>query len=97
MNGTVQSLDICEFFDKNPRFGPSIIQPDSGRKDLKAWQKALQPTMRCLTRPRYMKTCLPEFMQQDGKDAFVNKHPVKLEKVRRRSPHKKLLYLATQL
>jgi glutaredoxin 2 len=74
-------LDICEYFDKNPRFGPSIIKPDSGRKDIKAWQKALQPTMRCLTRPRYMKTVLPEFMQQDGKDAFVNKHPVKLEKV----------------
>lgn len=32
--------------------------------------------MRCLTRPRYMKTCLPEFMQRDGKDAFVKKHPL---------------------
>jgi hypothetical protein len=30
-----------------------------------------------------MKSCLPEFMQRDGKDAFVKKHPLPpYEKVR---------------
>lgn len=72
-----ESLDICAYFDTNEeRFGPSVIKPASDRKDIKAWQKGLQTTMRCLTRPRYMKTCLPEFMQQDGKDAFVKNHQI---------------------
>lgn len=70
-----ESLDIVAYFESNQdRFGPSVIKPASDRKDIKAWQKKLQTTMRCLTRPRYMKTCLPEFMQQDGKDAFVKNH-----------------------
>mmetsp|Transcript_50522 Transcript_50522/g.68730 ORF Transcript_50522/g.68730 Transcript_50522/m.68730 type:complete len:273 (-) Transcript_50522:268-1086(-) len=70
-----ESLDIIKYFDESDRFGPTnVIKPASGRTDLKAWQKGLQTTLRTLTRPRYMKTCLPEFMQQDGKDAFVKNH-----------------------
>ena len=71
-----ESLDICAYFDESDRFGPSILLPATGRKDLKAWQKGLQTTLRCLTRPRYMQTCLPEFMMRDGKDAFVKNHPI---------------------
>jgi glutaredoxin 2 len=76
-SGTVmaESLDICDFFDKDEKYGPTaLIAPATGRTDIKAWQKGLQTTMRMLTRPRYMTTCLPEFMQKDGKDAFVKNH-----------------------
>ena len=86
----------------------NAIKPATDRKDIKAWQKGLQTTLRMLTRPRcvgndgcpvlcaeddpkkahgashgvaahpgacrYMETALPEFMQQDGKDAFVKNH-----------------------
>merc|ERR1711871_633832 len=70
-----ESLDIVKYFDENDRFGPTnAIKPATDRTDLKAWQKGLQTTLRMLTRPRYMKTALPEFMQQDGKDAFVKNH-----------------------
>lgn len=70
-----ESLDICAYFDDDKRFGPpGIVAPATGRTDIKTWQKGLQTTMRMLTRPRYMTTCLPEFMQKDGKDAFVKNH-----------------------
>mmetsp|Transcript_44672 Transcript_44672/g.100855 ORF Transcript_44672/g.100855 Transcript_44672/m.100855 type:complete len:281 (-) Transcript_44672:393-1235(-) len=72
-----ESLDIIAYFDEKERFGPvGLFKPASGRKDLKAWQKGLQETLRCLTRPRYMQTALPEFMQQDGKDYFVKGHQI---------------------
>lgn len=70
-----ESLDICKYFDESDRFGPTnTILPATDRTDIKAWQKGLQTTLRMLTRPRYMVTALPEFMQQDGKDFFVKGH-----------------------
>jgi len=62
-----ESLDICSFFENNPRFGPQIIAPFTGRSDLKQWQLRMTDPMRTLIRPRYMLSYLPEFMQQDAK------------------------------
>jgi len=50
------------------------IAPASDRTDLKAWQKTVQTPLRKLQRPRYVRVLLPEFMQKDGRDAFVNNH-----------------------
>jgi len=65
----MESLDIIAKVDTD-----GFIKPASGRTDLKAWQKSVQTAMRKLQRPRYVKVPLPEFMQKDGRDAFVNNH-----------------------
>ena len=65
----MESLDIIAKFDKEGTFKPA-----SGRTDRKAWQKSVQTLMRKLQRPRYVMVPLPEFMQKDGRDAFVNNH-----------------------
>jgi glutaredoxin 2 len=65
----MESLDIIAKLDKDNTFAPA-----SGRTDLKAWQKSVQTIMRKLQRPRYVKVPLPEFMQKDGRDAFVKNH-----------------------
>merc|ERR1719199_477595 len=65
----MESLDIIAKMDKDNFFAPS-----SGRTDLKAWQKSVQTLLRKLQRPRYVMVPLPEFMQKDGRDAFVNNH-----------------------
>ena len=65
----MESLDIIAKVDTAGKFKPA-----SGRTDLKAWQKSVQTIMRKLQRPRYVKVPLPEFMQKDGRDAFVKNH-----------------------
>eukprot|EP00457_Paulinella_chromatophora_P010878 gb/GEZN01010997.1/.p1 GENE.gb/GEZN01010997.1/~~gb/GEZN01010997.1/.p1 ORF type:complete len:337 (+),score=46.41 gb/GEZN01010997.1/:26-1036(+) len=70
-----ESLDIIALVDKDPRFGkPGFFKPMSDRPDWKAWQKATQNLNRKLQRPRYVKAMLPEFAQQDSRDAFVKNH-----------------------
>jgi len=64
-----ESLDIIDKIDVN-----RMLKPASGRTDLKKWQKSVQTIMRKLQRPRYVKVPLPEFMQRDGRDAFVRNH-----------------------
>mmetsp|Transcript_30257 Transcript_30257/g.55889 ORF Transcript_30257/g.55889 Transcript_30257/m.55889 type:complete len:302 (-) Transcript_30257:303-1208(-) len=71
-----ESLDIITKIDTDERFGtPNQIQPASGRKDVKAWQKSVQILLRTLQRPRYVATgLLPEFQQIDGRHAFIQNH-----------------------
>jgi len=64
-----ESLDIIAKVDVENK-----IAPASDRTDLKAWQKTVQTPLRKLQRPRYVRVLLPEFMQKDGRDAFVNNH-----------------------
>jgi len=64
-----ESLEIIAKFDTEGK-----IAPNSGRTDLKAWQKSVQTLMRKLQRPRYVMVPLPEFMQKSGRDAFVANH-----------------------
>eukprot|EP01041_Mallomonas_annulata_P013267 gene13267-28095_t len=72
-----ESLDIIAKVDSDPKYGPiGHFKPLSGRADIKNWQSASAETNRILQRPRYMMTILPEFMQKEGKEAFVKKHPV---------------------
>ena len=65
----MESLDIIEKIDSG-----KVLKPASGRTDLKAWQKSVQTLLRKLQRPRYVMVPLPEFMQKDGRDAFVANH-----------------------
>ena len=65
----MESLDIIEKIDTG-----KVLKPASGRTDLKAWQKSVQTLLRKLQRPRYVMVPLPEFMQKDGRDAFVANH-----------------------
>eukprot|EP00607_Mallomonas_marina_P001603 CAMPEP_0182430962 /NCGR_PEP_ID=MMETSP1167-20130531/45227_1 /TAXON_ID=2988 /ORGANISM="Mallomonas Sp, Strain CCMP3275" /LENGTH=250 /DNA_ID=CAMNT_0024616739 /DNA_START=1 /DNA_END=753 /DNA_ORIENTATION=- len=70
-----ESFEIVIKVDSDPKYGPTgLFKPLSSRTDIKAWQKSVATPNRILNRPRYMKTALPEFMQQDGKDAFVRNH-----------------------
>ena len=72
-----ESLDIIAKVDSDPTFGPTnYFKPLSPRKDISAWEKKVKPINGMLTRPRYMMVVMPEFSQQDGKDAFVKNHPV---------------------
>lgn len=72
-----ESLDIIAKIDSDLAYGqPGMFKPMSGRADIKNWQNAYADANRLLQRPRYMRTVLPEFMQQDSKDAFVKNHPV---------------------
>jgi glutaredoxin 2 len=72
-----ESLDIIEYMDKNPAFGPvNTFKPITGRTDILAWQKKVKDTHSRFSRPRYMMTILPEFQQIDGKNAFINNHPL---------------------
>jgi len=64
-----ESLDIIAKIDPEGTFAPA-----SGRTDLKGWQKGVRDLMRKLQRPRYVMVPLPEFMQKDGRDAFVKNH-----------------------
>lgn len=65
----MESLDIIGKVDTD-----ALFKPATDRTDLKAWQKKVQTVMRKLQRPRYVMVPLPEFMQKDGRDAFVNNH-----------------------
>jgi len=65
----MESLDIIAKIDKEGTFAAA-----SGRTDLKAWQKSVQGLLRKIQRPRYVMVPLPEFMQKDGRDAFVANH-----------------------
>jgi glutaredoxin 2 len=71
-----ESMEIIHLVDGDERFGETgVIKPASDRKDLKAWQKSVQTTLRTLQRPRYVATgLLPEFQQLDGRHAFIKNH-----------------------
>lgn len=72
-----ESLDIIKKVDTDPKYGPiNLFKPLSDRTDIKLWQDKVSNTMRILQRPRYVKSFLPEFLQQDGRDAFVKNHPI---------------------
>lgn len=71
-----ESMDIVHLVDSDERFGPTgIIKPETGRDDLKVWQKSVRDLLRGLQRPRYVATgLLPEFQQLDGRHAFIKNH-----------------------
>lgn len=72
-----ESLDIIKLVDADPAYGEiNVFKPESGRTDLKAWQKTVKETNRIIQRPRYMMAFLPEFASNDAKEAFVFNHPV---------------------
>eukprot|EP00291_Cryptomonas_curvata_P010421 CAMPEP_0172201790 /NCGR_PEP_ID=MMETSP1050-20130122/30230_1 /TAXON_ID=233186 /ORGANISM="Cryptomonas curvata, Strain CCAP979/52" /LENGTH=216 /DNA_ID=CAMNT_0012879545 /DNA_START=258 /DNA_END=905 /DNA_ORIENTATION=+ len=70
-----ESMDIVKRIDEDPTFGPQLLKPASGRKDLSEWQDKHQDLFRLLQRPRYVSSgILPEFSQQAGRDAYVRNH-----------------------
>mmetsp|Transcript_84274 Transcript_84274/g.251150 ORF Transcript_84274/g.251150 Transcript_84274/m.251150 type:complete len:225 (+) Transcript_84274:3-677(+) len=71
-----ESIDIIKRIDEDPEWGPPMLQPATGREDLKAWTKRVSGTMRLLVRPRYPRGYFPEFAWQRSRDAFVRNHPV---------------------
>ena len=72
-----ESMDIISKVDADERYGPThVLKPESGRTDLKEWQKKVKPANSLLQRSRYMMVPLPEFHTKDGRDAFVKNHPI---------------------
>lgn len=71
-----ESLDIVKRIDEDLEWGPAILQPATGREDLKAWNMKTSDIMRLLVRPRYPKGFFPEFSFQRAREAFVRNHPM---------------------
>lgn len=71
-----ESLDIVKKIDEDPEWGAPVLKPESGREDLKAWQKKVSGVMRLLARPRYPKGFFPEFAFARAALAFVRNHPI---------------------
>jgi len=71
-----ESLDIVRRIDEDPTWGSALLQPSTGREDLKAWMKGVSGVMRLLARPRYPKGYFPEFAFQRAREAFVRNHPI---------------------
>ena len=71
-----ESLDIVKRIDEGEEFGPSVLQPPSGRADLKGWSGKVSGIMRLLVRPRYPKGFFPEFATASAREAFMRNHPM---------------------
>lgn len=72
-----ESMDICQAVDADPRFGAAMIKPATGRTDISAWFNSLAMPMRRLTRVRFSRAPLPEFVFADAREAYVRNHPLK--------------------
>ena len=57
----IESLDIARRLDEDPAFGPPVLAPAAGRKDIDDWVASSAMIMRRLLRPRHAVTPLPEF------------------------------------
>jgi glutaredoxin 2 len=71
-----ESLDIVRKIDEDEQWGAPVLKPDSGREDIKAWNKRVSGVMRLLVRPRYPKGFFPEFAFGRARLAFVRNHPI---------------------
>jgi len=71
-----ESLDIVKRIDEGEEFGPSVLQPATGRSDIKEWSSKVSGIMRLLVRPRYPKGFFPEFSFAKSREAFVRNHPM---------------------
>ncbi len=57
----IESLDIVQRLDEDPKFGPPTLAPRVERKDIDDWMASAAMVMRRLIRPRNAVTPLPEF------------------------------------
>eukprot|EP00904_Undaria_pinnatifida_P009423 jgi/Undpi1/5610/HiC_scaffold_2.g00886.m1 len=71
-----ESLDIARRLDEDPAFGPPVLAPAAGRKDIDDWVASSAMIMRRLLRPRHAVTPLPEFQTRSAREAFVRNHPL---------------------
>lgn len=71
-----ESLDIVKRIDEDTTLGPSVLQPATGREDLKAWTKRASGATKQLLRPRYVKAFFAEFAKRSAREAFVGNHAV---------------------
>merc|ERR1712039_7737 len=56
--------------------GPPIMQPSSGRQDLKDFENKNWPHMRTLLHTRFMQVPLPDLALQSSRTYFMNRHPL---------------------
>jgi len=71
-----ESMDIIKRIDEDPTWGPPMMQPASGRPDLKEFEAKHWPTIRRLLHTRFVKVPLPDLTSQGARDYFINQHPV---------------------
>jgi len=71
-----ESLDIVRRIDEDPQWGPPVMQPATGREDLKAFERDLWPLMRRLLHPRFLRVYLPELAERGAKEYFIQRHPI---------------------
>jgi len=73
--GMGESLDIVKFIEDQS--GRTLLQPASGREDLKAWNKKLNDVRSKLTRPRTGVSPLPEFGTRKAAETWIKNHQIK--------------------
>ncbi|CAN8063260.1 unnamed protein product [Agarophyton chilense] len=72
-----ESLDICAAVDTDSRFGDSaLLKPASQRTDITRWMEEFAMPLRRLTRVRFARAPLPEFVFRDAREAYVRNHPL---------------------
>jgi len=71
-----ESLDIVKRLDEDPTWGAPLLQPASGREDLRDFEKNHWPLMRLLLHTRFVRVYLPELALKGGRDYFITQHPV---------------------
>lgn len=71
-----ESLDIVRRIDEDPTWGPPIMQPATGREDLKNFEKEFWPLMRRLLHPRFLRVYLPELAHGGAREYFIRRHPI---------------------
>jgi glutaredoxin 2 len=73
-----ESMDIVRRVDEDPRWGPPLLKPASGRGDIAAFFASIADLSRRCTRPRFAQSAiLPEFHTAAAREAFVRNHPLK--------------------
>ncbi|PXF39990.1 Glutaredoxin 2 [Gracilariopsis chorda] len=72
-----ESLDICKHVDNDPRFGaPGLLKSATPRDDIAKWMDELAMPMRRLSRVRFSRAPLPEFVFQEARETYIRNHPL---------------------
>jgi len=69
-----ESLDIVKVLDQSQSWGPPLLQPASGRHDLKEFLDTCWPLIRPLIHTRFVRVNLPDLALKGGREYFITQH-----------------------
>lgn len=72
-----ESLDICQKIDNDSRFGtPALLNPSPPREGIVKWIEDTFEPMGRLSRPRFARAPLAEFVFRDSRETFARNYPL---------------------